>query len=242
MLEWPPPDAEVSTLSKPVGVWRALLLSVSTAAATAAFLPGVAVAVAARVVTARLLGRSITHGQFTTQVGGQVELSGKLEGWTAAAYGLLPLVGLAGLGALLLLPTIVNAQVLGISPLPAVTSDPAVATGDDLIGTLLPGALVTLSPGAILASWAGVSCFYLATPEYAALAEVRFQLRNAGSARRTAKWLRVALAPVAGVRRLLSLLDEIALWLGLNVLIASGTATILLLMSGLSWIARHVYA
>jgi hypothetical protein len=237
---WPPAGRK-SRAPRLVRFWRSLLIWLSTPAVRFAFIPGVVAAIAIRTVLAQLLGHTVRHERFATHVGGETQLSGDLAGWPATAFGLLPPLLLATLGALLLLPTLVNLELLGISPLPVGTSDPTVFAGTQLGATVVPSAVATLSAGALLACWAAIACFYCAAPDYAVLSLVRTQLKDVDRARTAARVLRAALIPITVLARLLSLLDQVALWFGLNVLIASGGMTIFGILILEAWIVRHVY-
>lgn len=241
LYPWPPAGGK-SRAPCLVRLWHSLLIGLSTPVVTFVFIPGVVAVIALRTVLAQLLGHTIRHERFATHVGGEIQLSRNLTGWSATAFGLLPPLLLAMLGALLFLPTLVNLELLGISPLPAGTSDPTVFGSARLGATVIPSAIATLSPGALLACWAAGACFYCAAPDYAVLSLVRTELNGVDRAQTVARVLRVALMPVMIIAKLLSLLDQIALWFGLNVLIASGGVTIFGMLLLETWVLRHVYA
>lgn len=234
---WPPQTDRKPTIR---GAIRAFLARIALGATTLIAAPGLLALIGARAAVARLLGREVRHDDWTETLGGRLYVDPHPHGWRAAALGLVPALLLAVVGCGLLWPTAVDLQVLGISPTPLATSDPALLT-DDRANSAVAEVLLTSSFGDLLRIWTGAACWFCVAPELAVLRTVRRELTSADRARPAAVLLRLVLVPVIALRAMAAVVDEAALWFGLNVFIGAGGLSILCMLLVESAAVRLAY-
>jgi hypothetical protein len=205
---------------------RQVLLFGSTSAATALFMPGIALRIGCRVVIARLAGVSVRHGSFINHFGGQMEIEGNMSPWKRVTLYLLPSLMLGVMGGLALLPVLMRNELLGVPIFGTVGADPSVVANNELPERALPALFAVHGDLDLLRIWVALGCFYCAALPAAEMGEVMSALNRARRRPRLAQAVRTGIKPFYVASRALGAVDEAALWLGFNVLIGSGGVAI----------------
>ncbi len=202
---------------------------------TLAFLPGVVVTAGSRLVTARTLNVKTARLRLSAVFGGDMPVEGEMAAQQRVAMAFVPSAVACAVGLVLLLPFLIDLTLLGV---PVVTSfgwitgeAPRSAT-DSALGQLL----AWYEPGELVAMWVGFSCWYCCAPKAAEVRDARSALRR--RRRKRAAAAVATLGVVYAVARIFVIFDEAMMWLGANLFIASGLASVVLLTASVRLVLR----
>ncbi|GIF63956.1 hypothetical protein Ais01nite_19910 [Asanoa ishikariensis] len=210
---------------------RGLLRFANQQVTLLAFLPGVIALVGVRAFTAR--AAQVPYTVRLNRWPGDVTLPEDFNpatrgAWRMTAVRLFPSVVLLVLGTLLLAPFLIRQAALSTAILPALSHNPGVAIREGGPGRIALNAFLTYGLIDLVKIWCGIAFWFCAAPKYEQVAESRTELKDAArsGSKLLAGTVRVALAPLQGILWLFKPIDEVALWLGANVLVASGGVTV----------------
>jgi hypothetical protein len=205
---------------------RAFLQAVSIPMETVIFLPGVVVVSGTKLVITRLLHLQTERLRLLESFGGTLVLNERPGPRAALTLTLIPSLVAICLGLIFLLPFIINFSLLGVTPITSL--DWIVGKAPRSIDSLLPQLLAWYRIEEIVFFWIGFSCWFCAAPRAKDIRDAR-EYKRAGTslgARVGDFWLDLVYAMV----RIFEVFDEAMLWIGANAFLASGLATIALLL------------
>ena len=212
---------------------RDVLIKTTTWIINALLLPGIVALYGLRLIVADMVHTKVETMAIFSKVGGEPALPAGAGRWARVAVLLVPHVLLFIIGTLLLAPLFVRFAALGVQPLPQLHAEPQAMLSGDAGWRILGDIFVSNSTLTFLKLWTGLACWYVSAPGYKLVADSRRLLqeisRENKNGRRAAHRLRQALAPVAFGLRVLAIFDEAMLWLGGNMLLATGGVTVLIL-------------
>jgi hypothetical protein len=210
----------------------------------AVFFPGMVALVGLRVYVARLVG--LPYRVRFRRWPGEVELypeddEGPTAGWRRIAVRLVPHTLVLVLGTIIMTPYLVQFALLSTVPIPVLAHDPQTITSGSLISTVFINAVSIYGPGDMLRLWTGISMWFWAAPAYELVRASRDDLAQSDLAgprliRRLVRGL--LLAPQLFLRALKPV-DEAAILLGSNVIVATAGVSLVLIfiaeLTALRW-------
>jgi hypothetical protein len=213
----------------------AVIRAASVSIATVLFLPGVLVRVGCQLVVGITSGAPITHRDFITELGGEVDGESASGAWTKLLVATI--IGPIVLGSVLLLPMIIRWSLLDVRPLAAAGVDLKTVVSRN--NSFLPflQAFVQLGPGEFIRVWFGISCFYCCVPSANIIAGARAENRD----RRRLSPLRFAISPVILVCRLLRGVDALLTYGFAGAYLASGLIVLFVGWRALAVVARATF-
>ena len=207
---------------------RAVITTLACAFSTAVFLPGVLMKVGVELSVARVLRRTVRISGFLREFGGEVESEEKDMPWTRFLF--MTILTLYVIGAILMLPALIEVSLLDIRPFAAVSSDPSLVVSRDTSFVPLYDLADRVGVTQFWRLWFGVSAVVCCLPSSAvldgALKEQRRRPRRSVS-----RWL---LAGPLNCLRVLRALDQLVTYLLVSGYLVSG-----LIVGYLSWRAAE---
>lgn len=214
---------------------RLVLYNFALPTLTLAFLAGVVVTAGSRLVAARMINVNTGRLRLSTAFGGEMPIEGDMTVQQRMAMTFVPSAIACAVGLVLLLPFLIDLTLLGVPIVTAfgwITGEAPRSASDSALGQLL----AWYEPEELFALWVGFSCWYCCAPKAAEVRDARSALRR--RRRKRAAAAVATLGVVYAVARIFEIFDEAMMWLGANLFIASGLASVVLLTASVRLVLR----
>lgn len=228
------PGTVAETKDKDTNTLVLVLRTFSVVTTSVLFLPGLFVRLGSQFIVAQVSGFSLTHDDFTHELGGELEGVTGRTGWTQMLIATTFIPQL--LGAILLLPGILGSSLLGINIIPTVSLSPQLIVSHDT--SLLPflNSLNGMPRATFFRIWMGFSCFYCSVPSRQILDGAGIEAKR----RPTASPIRLLTIALVTVYRMLRAIDSVLLFWVPGAYLASGLIPLVLYWEGISLICKTV--
>jgi hypothetical protein len=229
--------AEIGTVRtkprKPPSYFLLVLRTAAVATETIVFAPGVLIRMGCQFIVAQMTGSDISHANFSSELGGEIEGEVATGGWTALLLATaFPIV----IGLVLLLPSILGSALLGINVIPTVPLNAKLVFTHSTSSLPFVTSLDALGRVDFFRLWFGFSCFFCSVPSAAILDGVAGE----NSKRPRHSLLRLFTAGLSYVYRGLRAIDAILLLGVPGAYLASGLIPLVICWEGIASLSRLV--